>query len=586
MDLVEGKIIAEHYKLIRQLGQGSFGNVWLAHNLLADIDVAIKFYGMMDKTGLEEFREEFKIAYALRHPNLLNISHFDIYENCPYLVLPYCEKGDVGHLIGKMDEAEIWRFITDVSNGLSFLHSFRPAIIHQDIKPENILITAEGHYVITDFGISHKLRTQLNKHSSTGNIKGTVAYMGPERLSSKPKVIIASDIWSLGSTLYEIMEGRMLWEGMGGIVQLSQAQPPNIEANYSDELIKLVKACLAADPGDRPRASAIYNYALAYQQHQLLPPLTPNDTAQIRKPSLNTIVYPRDGQTNRVIVPVSRQQTNNATGGVKYPVKQKPTPVIYKPTSQESDRRENLRKRWLTIAAACLCAVALLSGFYFFISSIWEESQFISCKTSQDYELFLIKYPNSSYAEKARRRIAELTPTTPTEKYNTEPEPINDQTSKNNNYNKKNIIKDKSNHNNRSQTAIVPVDVQPMTQPDTRSEDELMYYGCFTLDDYIAYVNKFPTGKFRKEADLMINQLTGRGQTQTNINTAHPVGSNFSTTTTSTSNDIRVSVSYTPGRGFGPGGRGPGNGGYHGGGPGGRGPGNGGYRGGGPGNGR
>lgn len=576
MDLVEGKIIAEHYKLIRQLGQGSFGNVWLAHNLLADIDVAIKFYGMMDQTGLEEFREEFKIAYGLRHPNLLNINHFDIFENCPYLVLPYCERGDVGHLIGKMDEAEIWRFISDVSNGLSFLHAFRPAIIHQDIKPENILITAEGRYVITDFGISHKLRTQLSKHSRTGNIKGTVAYMGPERLSSKPKVIIASDIWSFGATLYEIMEGKLLWEGMGGIVQLKQTQPPDIEANYSEELIRLVRACLAADPSERPMASAIYNYAIAYRRHQPLPQLTQNDTARIAVTP--PIVHSQNGHTNRVIEPVSRYQTNNATDGVKYSVKQKPKLVKYKPTSPNSYKIQNQWKRWLPIVAACLCAVAVLWGFYLFISSIREESQFISCKTCQDYELFLKKYPNSSYAEKARKRITELAPITPKKDFETDPKTVNDQTNNNNN------IIYVSNHNGRnsSQTVNAPVDVQPIVQPDTRSEDELMYYGCFTLDDYIAYVNKFPTGKFRKEADLMINQLTGRGQTQTNINTAHPVGSSF-TTTTSTSNDISVSISYTPGRGFGPGGRGPGNGGYHGGGPGGRGPGNGGYRGGGPG---
>lgn len=575
MDLVEGKIIAEHYKLIRKLGQGSFGNVWLAHNLLADIDVAIKFYGMLDQKGLEEFREEFKTAYALRHPNLLNINHFDIYENCPYLVLPYCEKGDVGHLIGKMDEDEIWRFILDVSNGLSFLHAFRPAIIHQDIKPENILITAEGRYVITDFGISHKLRTQLSKHSSTGNVKGTVAYMGPERLSSKPKVIIASDIWSFGATLYEIMEGRLLWEGMGGIVQLKQAQTPDIEANYSDELIRLVKACLAANPSERPMAAVIYNYALAHSQHQPLPKLTPNDTAPIiERPPIIPSVHPRGGQTNRVIVPVSGNQTNNATGGVKYPVPQKPTPVKYKPSSSDASKTQNQWKRWIAIAAACLCAVAVLFCSYLFISSIREESQFISCKTRQDYELFLKKYPNSSRAEIARKRTVELSPAIPAENIIVEPElQVSTQTRKSNNSQPQRSAVDISKDNdwNNSQPATTPVYNQPTTiQYNTVSDEELMYYGCYSLDDYIAYVTKYPSGRFRNDADLKIRQLSGRRETPTYYNTNHPVGSTQSTTTSSSSISSNFSIEFAPGGG--PRGGGPG-GGSRGGGPGGRGPG-------------
>ena len=74
VEFKEGSIVAEHYELKQHLGQGSFGDVWLAHNMLADIDVAIKFYGTLDAKGLDDFRNEFKVAYKLRHPNLLNIN--------------------------------------------------------------------------------------------------------------------------------------------------------------------------------------------------------------------------------------------------------------------------------------------------------------------------------------------------------------------------------------------------------------------------------------------------------------------------------------------------------------------------------
>ena len=211
MRLSEGIIIAEHYKLLKQLGKGSFGDVWLAHNLLAGIDVAIKFYGTFDQKGVEDFRNEFKIAYKLRHPNLLNINHFDVYDNCPYLVMPYCQNGSASRYVGQMPEKEIWKFILDVSAGIAYLHSQQPPIIHQDIKPDNILITVDGRYVITDFGISRTLRSMMSRTKNTPNTSGTIAYMGPERFSEKPMVVLASDIWAFGMTIYELMTGDVLW---------------------------------------------------------------------------------------------------------------------------------------------------------------------------------------------------------------------------------------------------------------------------------------------------------------------------------------------------------------------------------------
>ena len=78
MQLKNGDIFAEHYQLKKLLGVGSFGEVWLARNILADVDVAIKLYGLLDDNGIKDFREEFKLAYKLHHPNLLHLNHFDV----------------------------------------------------------------------------------------------------------------------------------------------------------------------------------------------------------------------------------------------------------------------------------------------------------------------------------------------------------------------------------------------------------------------------------------------------------------------------------------------------------------------------
>lgn len=157
MQLKNGDIFAEHYQLKKLLGVGSFGEVWLARNILADVDVAIKLYGLLDDNGIKDFREEFKLAYKLHHPNLLHLNHFDVFGQCPFLVMPYCPKGSSASLKGKMSEKQIWRFIRDVSCGLMFLHNQNPPIIHQDIKPDNILIGDDDKFIISDFGISRKL---------------------------------------------------------------------------------------------------------------------------------------------------------------------------------------------------------------------------------------------------------------------------------------------------------------------------------------------------------------------------------------------------------------------------------------------
>ena len=268
MELRENILFADRYRLLLLLGRGGFSEVWLASDEKTGLRVAVKVYAPgsgLDEDGVRLFTEELSIVYNLNHSNLLKPHHFDECGGCPYLVLPYCERGSAQRLIGKLTEEEAWRFLHDVSAGLEYLHAKEPPVIHQDIKPDNVLLDASGTFMITDFGISTRARSTLRRSvSHAEHSGGTMEYMGPERFGEKPAPIKASDIWSLGATLFELLTGSVPFVQLGGILQMNGALLPAIEGPWSERLKEVVRACLSKDPWDRPTAHALREYVESF----------------------------------------------------------------------------------------------------------------------------------------------------------------------------------------------------------------------------------------------------------------------------------------------------------------------------------
>ena len=263
MKYSEGYLLDNRYQLERFIGSGTFGEVWVAIDKATDIEVAIKVYVSMDEKGREEFKKEFQISFELNHTNLLHANYLGVNseDKRPYLVMPFCPEGSVSRFSGEMSEADLWRFIRDVASGLAYLHSKQPPIIHQDIKPDNILIVKNGDFVITDFGISKQLRATLRKSATSLNSAGAISYMGPERFSKQYQAVKASDIWSLGVSIFELATNELPFCGMGGSLLKQGADMPELPEEFSETLNMVCQSCMAKEPWNRPTAAQLADFA-------------------------------------------------------------------------------------------------------------------------------------------------------------------------------------------------------------------------------------------------------------------------------------------------------------------------------------
>ena len=265
MELAPDTIINDRYRLIKRLGRGSFGEVWLAEDTKTGIQIAIKIYIALDTRGIDEFKNEFTNVYSFNHTNLLRPDYFDSYGSHPFLVMPYCPV-TLGNKTGELSETELWQLIADVSAGLAYLHQHD--VVHRDIKPDNILQDTAGNYLISDFGLSKKMRSTLRKasaRSNADNSSGTIGYMAPEMFTANPTPVKATDIWALGASIYELATGEMPFCGQGGVMELHGAELPVLPAPFSPELTELMHKCLAKETWDRPMAAQIHEIA----QHKI-----------------------------------------------------------------------------------------------------------------------------------------------------------------------------------------------------------------------------------------------------------------------------------------------------------------------------
>jgi serine/threonine-protein kinase len=263
--------LADRYRIERQLGQGGMATVYLAEDLKHDRKVALKVLKpeLAAVLGAERFVIEIKTTAALQHPHILPLFDSGTADGFLYYVMPFID-GET--LRAKLDREtqlgvdEAVRIATDVANALHYAHT--RGVIHRDIKPENILLH-DGRPMVADFGIALAVSAAAGgRMTETGLSLGTPHYMSPEQATAEKEITARSDVYSLGSVLYEMLAGqpphlggsaqqiimKIIAETPQAVTALRKSVPENVAAAVAKALEKL--------PADRFESAKAFAEAL------------------------------------------------------------------------------------------------------------------------------------------------------------------------------------------------------------------------------------------------------------------------------------------------------------------------------------
>ena len=278
----EQEPVISDFECLKELGIGSFGKVYLVYHKVTKAKYALKTIDKLDEVNYEEksyFAREIEIMYKLNHPNICKLySHFEDNNYC-YFLLQYIPKGSAYDIIPKNGKKQknvklVASVMKDLISAIYYLHNMNPPIIHRDIKPENILLDENSKAYLTDFGWSNYIRN--NRSRST--ICGTPLYLPPEMVTESGHNEKA-DIWCIGVLLFELMTGKVPFDGNDyttvkcNIMKLNISWPSDIDPEVKDLISKILKK----NPNDRLSIEKILS-------HSFFTKYFPNAVKELIKP--------------------------------------------------------------------------------------------------------------------------------------------------------------------------------------------------------------------------------------------------------------------------------------------------------------
>ncbi len=349
-----GKRISGRYKIIKMIGGGGMANVYLAHDMILDRDVAVKILRLDfadEEEFIRRFQREAQSATSLNHPNIVNVFDVGEEDNIYYIVMEYVDGMTLKQYIQSYYPISVEKVIDIVKQLTSALeHAHYNHIIHRDIKPQNILIDHEGNVKITDFGIAMALSATSITH--TNAVLGSVHYLSPEQARGG-MATKKSDIYSLGIVMFELLTGRLPFSGESAVsialkhLQSETPPPTRWNPDIPQSVENIVLKATAKDPFLR------YN-SIEEMEKDLETALDPD---RLQEPKF---IIPEDNEATKAIPVITDEHVESMDDDT----------MVHKIENKEPGKQKNeekvakKRKKWPwvvgSISAVLLIAIALL----------------------------------------------------------------------------------------------------------------------------------------------------------------------------------------------------------------------------------
>ena len=278
-----GQLVFGRYKLKKILGRGGMGVVWLAHDEDLERDIALKFLPEVvaaDAQAIRDLKRETRRSLELTYPHIIRIYDFVKDATNAAISMEFVEGKTLATLRveqpdGHFETKDVEEWVGQMCDALAYAHR-SAQVVHRDLKPANLMIDARGELKVADFGIAASVSDSVSRVSVQAGSSGTPVYMSPQQMMGEMPAV-ADDIYAFGATVYELLTGRPPFYSGNVMMQVMNKVPPSMtrrrqELSVSGVTIPenwetTVAACLAKEPGDRPKdMAALKQLLLGAQQ--------------------------------------------------------------------------------------------------------------------------------------------------------------------------------------------------------------------------------------------------------------------------------------------------------------------------------